>query len=245
MNNRLNFSLLAFFIMFISFGQQNINPKNIVFNSDSIKDETYAMQWFIVQDTIKHELGSVVTKIQRNGEKLTIITDVKLPQATKPWVDSTVVAIKDFSPIYHSSYNQNRDMAINYGNSVSGYHLDNKTGKKIELNESPTISFFDSSSYPQIIKFLPLIEGFTCTLDIFDFNPNAKTGTMAVHVKDVSSAQFTTKTGEREVWKVYVTDDISDNQANIYYYIEKSTGILLQQEVDITGRKMVMIREGI
>lgn len=245
MNNRLNFSLLAFFIMFISFGQQNINPKNISINLDLIKDETYTMKWYMIQDTLKHEIGTIDTKIQRNGENIIIITDVNLPQSTKPWVDSTVVKMKNFSPIYHSSYNQNRDMAINYGMKVTGYHVDHKSGDKIELNESPTISFFDSSAYSQVIRFLPLAEGYTCTLDIFDFNPNAKTGTMAVHVKDVSSAQFTTKTGEREVWKVYVTDDISDNQANIYYYIEKSTGILLQQEVDITGRKMVMIREGI
>ncbi len=245
MTNRLKLSALAFLTMLFSFGQQNINPKIISINPDLIKDETYTMKWYMIVDTLKHELGSVVTKIQKSGEKLTIITDVKLPQATKPWVDSTVVAIRDFSPIYHSSYNQNRDMAINYGKNVTGYHIDHKTGDKIELNESPTISFFDSSSYLQLIRFLPLAEGYTCTLDIFDFNPNAKTGTMAVHIKDVSSTQFTTKTGEREVWKVYVTDDISDNQANIFYYIEKSTGILLQQEVDITGRKMVMIREGI
>ncbi len=237
-------SLLLLVLSFIFFqsGAQEMGPSNNSFDSSLIKNEEFTLTWYMLQDTLRHEMGRVATKILKNNNEITFITNVKLSNATEPWIDSTIVKTKDFSPVYHSSQNQNRNMAMQYGDSVTGIYLDKKTNQSIELDENPIGSYFDSSSYPQLIRWLPLKEGYQETLSIFDFNPNAKTGKLTVSIKNVTPVQIELKKGSIKAWKVYVTDDISSNQVKNYYFIEQNTRILIKHEIEIPGRKMVMER---
>jgi len=230
------------FVALIGYGQEAIGPSNNPFDSTWIKDETYTMKWLMLQDTISHELGEVTTNIQQHGEKLILITHVNMPQLTETWVDSTIVKLKNLAPLYHSSYNQNRDMVIHFEDRVTGYYNDKKTGERTELDQEPTISFFDSNSYPQLIRWLPLEEGYEQVISIFDFNPNAQTGAITATIKAVDSEVMEIDGQSKEVWKVLVTDDISNNQIPSYYYIDKKSRILLKQEIKMPGRKMVMER---
>ena len=235
-------SLIILSLIFFQSGAQEMGPTTNTFDSSLIKNEEYTFTWYMFQDTLRHEIGRVTTKIIEKGGETTFITDVKMPNATMPWIDSTVVKTKDFAPVYHVSQNRNRDMAMHYGKGVTGFYLDNKTGKRIELDENPTGSYFDSSSYPHLIRWMPLKEGYQETISIFDFNPNAKIGKLTVTIKDVSSVQLKVTNGTIDAWKVYVTDDISDNQVNNYYFIDKETHELIKQEIEVQGRKMVMER---
>ena len=235
-------SLAFLFFLTLSYGQQAIGPSDNLFDSALIKDENYTMKWLVLQDTISHELGEVTTSIQHNGEKLTLITHVAMPQLTEPWVDSTIVKLKDLAPLYHSSYNQNRDMVIHFEDRVIGYYHDKKTGKKTELDQEQEASFFDSNSYSHLIRWLPLEEGYEQVISIFDFNPNAQTGVITATIKAVDSEVIEIDGQSKEVWKVLVTDDISNNQMPSYYYIDKKSRTLLKQEIEMPGRKMVMER---
>lgn len=161
MTKQVRVFICTTFVALIGYGQQAIGPNNNPFDSTWIKDENYTMKWLVLQDTISHELGKVSTNIQQKGDKLILITHVAMPQLTEPWIDSTIVKLKDLAPLYHSSYNQNRDMVIHFEDRVTGYYNDKKTGKKTELDQEPAVSFFDSNSYPQLIRWLPLEEGDT------------------------------------------------------------------------------------
>jgi hypothetical protein len=195
------------------------------------------MTWFIEKNTTKIEIGKINTEIKKVKNNVLIITTVIMNQAQTKWVDTTIAKINNLKPIYHSSFNQQRDMVLNFDEKVTGYYFDKKTNTKNKIYETTTDSYFDSNIYPQLIRWLPLNNGYQKTISIFDYNPNAKTGVIKAFVKNVEKSKMS---GNRDVWVVTVTDDISDNKAISTYYIDIKTRQLIRQEIDIQGRKMVI-----
>ncbi|WP_156109141.1 hypothetical protein [Polaribacter sp. Hel1_85] len=197
------------------------------------------MNWFMEIDTSKIEIGKVKTEIKRIKNNISIITSVKLNQVQTKWIDSTLARVSDLKPIYHSSYNQQRDMVLNFDEEVTGYYFDKKTNIKSEISEITTGSYFDSNIYPQLIRWLPLNNEYHKTISIFDYNPSTKTGIIKAFIKNVEKGKMPGN-GDRDVWIVKMTDDISDNKAIMTFYIDSNNRQIIRQEVDIQGRKMVM-----
>lgn len=222
-----------------------LNPDNITAKKKFIKNESSTMTWFMLQDTAKIEIGEVFTKIEKKKGRIVVITTVDRKQTASKWVDSTIVETTDFKPVYHSSFNQQRDMVLNFGKEVTGYYLDKKTGKKTMISEKTEKPYFDSNFYPQLIRWLPLKDGYSTVISIFDYKPTTKTGVMTATVKSVQKTSVNFNGQEHSVWKVQVTDDISGNTAVSTYYIDDKTRKILKQDIDFNGRKMSMELEGI
>ncbi|WP_432412489.1 hypothetical protein [Rasiella sp. SM2506] len=233
--------LLTFISVFISLNSiaqdSIITPLNNSFDSELIKNENYEMNWFMEMDSSKMEIGKIKTEIKRIKNNVLIITTVKMSQAQTKWVDTTLAHINNLKPIYHSSYNQQRDMVLNFDEKVTGYYFDKKTNTKNEISETTSGSYFDSNMYPQLIRWLPLNKGYHSAISIFDYNPKAKTGVIKAFIKNIEKGKLP---GNSDVWIVTVTDDISDNKAIMTFYIDSKTRQIIRQEVDIQGRKMVM-----
>lgn len=219
------------------FSQKLLTPGNTGIDSRLIKDEVSKAIWYAENAGQKIEIGSITTQLQKlNTTDLLIRTIVEMKQMPNAkWTDSTIVKFSDFSPVYHSSYNSMRDMVLRSGkNTVTGYYLDKKTAKK-DLIEIPATGYFDSSSYPALIRFLPLQEKYTAELSIFDYNPNAaKKGIMKAYVQSTEKGNYLNK----DVWIVKTTDDISDKTATVTYYIDTTTRRILKQDMETGGRKM-------
>lgn len=226
-----------------TYGQEILTPESDPLEKNAITDEAYALNWYMVQDSIKRSVGKVDTQIMVKDDEVSFVVNVNIPNATTPWVDTTIVKRKDFAPIYHSSYNQNRDMVLKYGDRLTGYYFDKKSEEKTIINESLPASIFDSSSYPQLIRWLPFEDGYSAAISIFDYNPNAKIGELSASINQVTSHKMEFKGNTVDVWRVDVTDDISDNQVLNTYYISKNSRKLLKHIIDMKGRKMIMERE--
>ncbi|MEY8779556.1 hypothetical protein AB9K32_03965 [Allomuricauda sp. XS_ASV26] len=226
-----------------TYGQQILTPKSNNIEQNALTDEAYTLNWYMVQDSIIRTLGKVDTEIIVKDHEVSFVVNVRIPNATTPWVDTTIVKKQDFAPIYHSSYNQNRDMVLKYGNQLTGYYFDKKSEEKTIINESLPASIFDSSSYPQLIRCLPYEDGFSAAISIFDYNPKAKIGELSASINQVTTHKMKYKGSTLDVWKVDVTDDISDNRVLNTYYISKSSRKLLKHIIDMNGRKMIMERE--
>ena len=236
----IQLTIFTVFISLISIAQDStITPLNNSFDSDLIKNENYEMSWSMEMDTTKIEIGKIRTGIKRIKNNVLIVTTVKMNQAQTKWVDTTIARISDLKPIYHSSYNQQRDMVLNFDESVTGYYFDKKTNTKREIAESTSGSFFDSNIYPQLMRWLPLNKGYHVTISIFDYNPSAKTGVIKAFIKNVEKGKMPGNS-VRDVWMVKVTDDITENKAISTYYIDSDTRRIIRQEYDVQGRKMVM-----
>lgn len=221
------------------FAQKTLTPSNTKLESKFIKDETSDAIWYAEKGDQKVEIGKVITQIKKiDKATLLIKTSVKINQAPeKPWVDSTLVKISDFQPVYHSSYNLTRDMVLKFEkNKATGYYLDKKSQKKDLIDEKISTEYFDSNSYPGLIRFLPLKEHYSTEIPIFDYNPTAKKGVVKAYVEDVNSGELNGK----KVWIVKTTDDIQDRKTIVTYYIDAATREVLKQEIDSNGRKMTM-----
>ncbi|WP_312901859.1 DUF3108 domain-containing protein [Chryseobacterium taichungense] len=221
------------------FAQKTLTPGNVKLESKFIKDETSNAVWYAEKGDQKIEIGKVITEVKKiDKAKLLIKTTVEMNQAPgKPWVDSTLVRTSDFQPIYHSSYNLMRDMVLNFEkNKATGYYLDKKSQKKDQIDEKISTEYFDSNSYPGLIRFLPLKEHYSIEIPIFDYNPSAKKRVIKAYIEEVNSGEF----NDKQVWIVKTTDDIQDRKTVITYFIDKSTREVLKQEIDAGGRKMVI-----
>lgn len=87
-------------------------------------------------------------------------------------------------------------------------------------------------------------DAYTATLQLYDFNPNGKTGLLKAFVTQVRSGTYTTaKEGDRAVWLVTVRDEIGggENGESVYYF-DKQDRRLWKQEINAGGRKMEMVR---
>ena len=235
------FTLISIFLSLYSSAQNSIiTPLNNSVDKRLIKNEVYRMNWYIKNGDTKIEIGKINTEIKKNQNNVLIITTVEMIQAQTKWVDTTIASIKELIPIYHSSFNKQRDMVLNFDKKVTGYYFDKQTNTKTQISETADKPFFDSNFYPQLIRLLPLKEGYTNTISIFDYNPKSKTGVITATIKNTVETTIEYKGELRQVWKVETTDDISNNTAISAYFIDKSTRQLLRQGIDFGGRKMIM-----
>jgi hypothetical protein len=221
------------------FAQKTVTPSTIKLESKFIKNETSNAIWYAEKGNQKIEIGKISTQTKKiDKTTLLIETTVKMNQAPdKPWVDSTLVKISDFQPIYHSSYNVMRDMILKFEkNKVIGYYLDKKSQKKDQIDEKISTEYFDSNAYPGLIRFLPLKEHYSTEIPIFDYNPTAKKGVIKAYIEDVNIGELNGK----KVWIVKTTDDIQDRKTIVTYYLDRITREVIKQEIDSSGRKMVM-----
>ncbi len=221
------------------FSAQNLlSPTNVKLNSKYIQEESSEVSWSMENAGSKIEIGKVTTEFKKlNKKELLIKTIVKMKQAPEAWVDSTIIKISDFQPVYHSSFNSMRDMSIRFNkNKATGYYLDKKTQKKDIIDEVTTSTYFDSNSYPALIRFLPLTENYNSEISIFDYNPTAKKGIIKAYIEKVEKSEYNGK----KVWAVKTTDDIQDRKTESIYYIDINTRKVLKQEINAGGRKMIM-----
>lgn len=221
------------------FSAQNLlSPSNIKLDSKYIQDESSEVSWTMENAGKKIEIGKVTTELKKlNKKDLLVKTTVKMKQAPEAWVDSTIIKISDFQPVYHSSFNSMRNMSLTFGeNKVTGYYLDKKTQKKALINEVTNSPYFDSNSYPALIRFLPLNENYKTEISIFDYNPTAKKGVIKAYIEKVEKGEYNGK----KVWIVKTTDDIQDRKTESAYYIDSITRKVIKQEINAGGRKMIM-----
>jgi hypothetical protein len=238
---RILFYLILTAMYQIAGAQPRKTGNKIKIEKQWITNEQYVMNWYMIRDTVKTEIGKVTTDIYTKDKQLVVVTQVNMKQMKTPWVDSTIAKLKNMKPVYHSSYNGQRDMVLRFGKPITGYYLDKQKKTNTPIADSSKGDYFDSNLYPQLIRWLPLAAGYTKELSIYDYNPNGKTGILKVSVTEVKKGSYTSPvSGNHEVWLVNVTDDISGSPS--VYFIDVKTRQLWKQEISLSNRRMAMIR---
>ena len=123
-------SIAAFLILTaFSLNAQTVTPGDKSIETKFITKESYHSKWFVVRDTLSHEIAEIITDVTPANERLTIITEYKVKGAKDKWLDTTVVALPSLAPLHHSTTNPERDMVLNFGNDIQGYYYDKNTKK--------------------------------------------------------------------------------------------------------------------
>jgi hypothetical protein len=243
-NTRIILSLLALLGYLVSANGQSklLSPVNFHPDPEMIQNESYGMKWYAEKDSRKMELGKVFTNIALIGNTLRVITKVALNQSPSVWVDTTIVKAKDFQPIYHASYNDQRDMVLAYDEQINGYYWDKQSGTKTLISEKASGPFYDSSFYSHLLRWLPLEEGYSISFPIFNVDPNAQTGRMTVKIKSTSASSIEFNGRTIKVWVVTSSDTITDHTVELTSYIEQGTRRLLKESIRVGQRKMTFER---
>jgi hypothetical protein len=222
--------------------QKLLTPSKKSFEEKWIKNSTYQMIWYALKDSAKFEMGKVTTQILAKNEKLIIITQVSMKNMKAPWIDSTVANLKTLAPIKHSSYNMQRDMVLYFDRIVTGFYNDKMKKTNLLVSDTTKGAYFDSNLYPVLLGWLPLMNGYTQDISIYDYNPSAKIGVLKASIKEVRSNTYQSdKNGIRNVWVVTASDEIGNGENGVStYYFDKTDRRLWKQEINANGRKMMM-----
>ncbi len=222
----------------LSYGQ--LTPSTKTIENQWIKNEAYKMAWYMVRDTARVEIGTVSTQLTTDKDRLIAVTSVSMKGMKGDWVDSSICIRNTLSPVRHASYNSQRDMALNFGKVVTGFYRDKMRKKDMIISDTTRTPYFDSNLYPVLIRWLPLKEGFTQKIAIYDYNPSAKIGVISASVDKVSTGTYGSRTsGLRNVWVVDVTDEIGNGKST--YFIDKKDRRLWKQTIEASGRSMMMV----
>ncbi|RYG03846.1 MAG: hypothetical protein EOO07_31500 [Chitinophagaceae bacterium] len=239
-----NFTYLFLLLSFplVGLAQEIIKPKKGLVDQKLISDQTYQLRWVMLRDTAKIQIGVVDYNVKVAGDKIQVITGVKMKGAPSSWIDTTIVRKADLSPVYHSSYNAQRNMSLKFDKEITGFYLDKADGKSTKIAQTVNAGYFDSNFYPILIAWLPLKTGYTASLDIFDYNPKGKIGLLKANVLGVKEGNYLSKKqGERKTWEVEVSDGISSgSDTKSTYYFDQLTRKLYKQRVNAGGRVMEM-----
>lgn len=226
-----------------SHAQPKLVPAKNAVEKKWMTSQKYEMIWYALRDTARFEIGKVLTEISNGGDKITVITQVNMKRSNTPWIDSTIAFTNDLSPVYHSSYNAQRDMALNFGKIVTGYYNDKSKKTTTNIRDTTKEDYFDSNLYPVLLTWLPVKEGYKQDISIYDYNPSGKIGVIKASVEDVKKGTYETeRSGTREVWIVTVSDEIGGSDSKMIYYIDRADRKLWKQEINAGVRKMLMQR---
>ena len=221
--------------------QTRLVPAKKLVDKKWLTDQRYQMAWYAIRDTARFEIGKITVQVSNGNSRITVITQVNMKNAKSPWIDSTIANAEDLAPVYHSSYNAQRDMVLNFGKVVTGFYTDKVNKTTTAINDTTTEYYFDSNIYPALVTWLPLKEGYKQDISIYDYNPRGKTGVLKAMIREVKKGVLeSAKSGIQEVWIVSVSDEIGGDDAVNTYYIGITDRKLWKQELIAGGRKMKM-----
>lgn len=224
--------------------QERLFPNKNWVNHRRLHEETFTMKWWVIVDTTSKEIGSIktVVKVLKRDGKVRVIQQIRQPESPAKWIDSTLVNLYDFSPVYHSSTNDQRSMRLIFTrNNVDVFYQ--APGKApLASKETVTGGFFDSNFYPFFFQWLDVYEGYSAQINIYDYTPE-KHGVLKAYLRNSEEVEYKSDRGDQtRAWKLTVQDEIVKN-ATTYYYVAVKDRRLLEIEVDMGTTKMKMIRD--
>ena len=221
---------------------QDIVPGDKSIQTKWIKDENYKVKWYMIKDTVKQEVGIINTSVSVKNGKIYIVQNVNMKLATIPWVDSTIAGANNIVPVYHSSYNAQRNMALNYrGNTISGYYRNNKSMEFNTITDTVNSLYFDSNIYNYLLCWLPLKAGYTAKIPVYDYNSKDKHGVVYITINNVTEAKYKFDDNtEENVFVLDVADGITGS--NTIYYISTKTRQQLKMTSSFGPNKIEIVR---
>jgi hypothetical protein len=216
--------VLAQVAAFHCLAQSKVLPGDPSIDRSFIKSETYSMGYSIKQNGSYIEIGEYNTTVSVANQKFDVKTSLSFRNANLEWKDHFVADAVSFKPISSSSDRSgDRNLNLNFMNGISGALEKSKTGKKVLIKEGKKEGFFDISTYPYILRALPLASGYKAILPVYDYEAVESDKRFCnVLVKEVKTDVYVSAlTGDHKVWEVSVFEESTKH--NYKYYIDKET----------------------
>jgi hypothetical protein len=209
------------------------------FDSKLLKNGKYTLACYAVNNGSESPIGTFTIGINASNNKLALTTITELA-GLEAWKDTSISNLSDFKPIYRASHSSLKDMVLHFGNGVTGYHIDKKTGKKTQIKEAGNQYFIDSYTYPFLLSLLPLTSGYSTDLPVYEYKPANTDNVKKAVVEEVKNSTWVSKyTGKHDVWEVTVVEPSTDERS--VSYIDKKTRRLWQIDSWANGQQIRMV----
>ncbi|MGO4291754.1 DUF3108 domain-containing protein [Chitinophaga sp. RAB17] len=209
------------------------------FDSKLLKNGKYTLACYAVNGSDESAIGTFTIGINASNDKLALTTITALA-GLEEWKDTSISNLSNFKPIYRASHSTLKDMVLHFGNNVTGYHIDKKTGKKTLIKEAGDKYFIDSYTYPFILSLLPLTSGYSTDLPVYEYKPANGDNLKKAVVEEVKNSTWVSKyTGKHDVWEVTVVEPSTDEKS--ISYIDKKTRRLWQIDSWANGQQIRMV----
>ncbi len=202
--------------------QNKIMPGDGSIDPAFLKSEVYHMAYSIWQNGKYHEIGNYETMITVENDQLEVKTTLGFYDSDILWQDHFVADAKSLKPIHSNSDRKgDRTISIRFADNITGTLRNDRNGLETPILEQNTGNFFDISTYPYLLKALPLKSGYQARIPVFDFEAvDANKKFSEVILKEVTSELFVSDlTGEHQVWKLDVFEESTKH--NFQYFIDK------------------------
>lgn len=231
--------VLLFSLNFVN-AQQRIYPSPGIVGKQFLHDDMFSFKLYGLRDSIKLALGNlqVIISVDKEAQRLIYIQKTEIGPANfkDVLIDSAVISTKDFSPIYQSTRRQGDETMLYFeGNRVKGeWYVFNRSR---DITDSTTPPFFNYHILPLLVCWLPLKEGESYEMPVYDFIVGRHSMT------SVSITKIETIYREkREIRKITVEEHIRKNSRSIFY-VDANSHKLLQVDIEKGERKTQMVRE--
>ncbi|MCW3464480.1 DUF3108 domain-containing protein [Chitinophaga nivalis] len=209
------------------------------FDSKLLKSGKYTLACYVVNNGDESAIGTFTIGINTANDKLALTTITALT-GMEAWMDTSISNLNNFKPVYRASHSSLKDMVLHFGDHVTGYHVDKKTGKKTQIKEAGNQYFLDSYTYPFLLSLLPLTSGYNTDLPVYEYKPENKTNLKKAIVEEVKNNTWVSKyTGKHDVWEVTVVEPSTEERS--VSYIDKKTRRLWQVDMWSNGQQIRMV----
>ncbi|MBS0031825.1 DUF3108 domain-containing protein [Chitinophaga sp. 22321] len=209
------------------------------FDSKLLQNGKFTLACYTVNDGSESAIGTFTIGINTANDKLALTTITALA-GLEAWKDTAVSNLSDFKPIYRASHSTLKDMVLHFGNDVTGYYVDKKTGKKTQIKEAGNQHFVDSYTYPFLLSLLPLTSGYSTDLSVYEYKPTNNGNLKKAVVEEVKNSTWVSKyTGKHDVWEVTVVEPTTNEKS--VSLIDKKTRRLWQVDMWADGQQIRMV----
>lgn len=205
-----------------------------------LKSGKYEMTYFINTGDNQKEFARFSEEIVINENKTVLYTALYPTGSTAVWTDTCISNSATLIPIYHSASSPSGTYVLHFGEKVTGYYLDKKTGKKMAINEPSIGGIIDEHFLSPYLTTLPLTSGYKKSINIFAYSPDNTSSIKKFNVDEVKNSMYSSKlTGNHQVWQVTVTQEGTLN--NYTYYIDKNTKRVWKVDMTINGQTLAVV----
>ena len=236
-------TILLALTAYIGQAQTGLVPGKNILDKKYLKNGSYEMALFMESEGQLEEAFAFTLDINYTGKTLSVYTTMTMVfTPDDPTTDTSISDGTTFKPIYRSSRSKAHEMVVNYGENVSGYYYDKETEKRYTIKEKGK-AFFDSYTYPYLLGLLPLTEGYTNELTVFDFKPDKpdnSTYLKKARIEGVKSDVYVSKlSGEHKVWQISVYEDTTKD--SFVYYVDQETRRIWKIDFVLHGTHMMLL----
>lgn len=231
----LMFALLVFTASFAQ-AQTLITPARKFIKTKYLKNEVSRFELSMKvkgKKMVRGVMEDAITLMPKSDQLLRVQTFTAGGRVLS--VDSVIVTLNRFLPVYHAGTNPRRNIYLKYNYSsgkITGRYAPKKGTTAHTIDTQAKSPYFDSNVYEMMLRFLPLKEGFKAKFSAYAYEDKTTHGVRWYHIEDVTEAQWNHQA-------CFVLTLKNDKGFITRYWIEKNNRKLHKYEITMpNGRKV-------